>query len=81
MFNVVKDESMGGAVLTAMDDTEIHVPADVLEKLQNAEAIFSEWKKYLQGFCLQNMDHARALKAECPGDAEYRALRSTLRLL
>jgi hypothetical protein len=81
MFDVEKNEATGGATLTARDGTVVEVPADVLVKLQDSDAIFSEWKRFLQAFSLQNMDHARALKTECATDAEYRSLRSKLRLL
>ena len=80
MFEVTKNPD-GSIALTASDGTEVAVPADVLAKLQDSDVIMSEWKRYLQGFALQNMTHAKALKAECPGDAEYRRLRSMLRLL
>lgn len=80
MFEVEKTAD-GGAVMTARDGTDVQVPADVLLKLQDSDVIFSEWKRFLQAFSLKDMAYAKALKAECTTDAEYRALRSKLRLL
>ena len=80
MFEIEKTAD-GGITLAALDGTVIPVPPEVLAKLQDADILMSEWKKYLQAFSLQNMAHAKALKAECPTDAEYRELRAKLRLL
>ena len=80
MFDIEKTAD-GDVTLTAMDGTVILVPQEVVLKLQDSDILMSEWKKYLQAFSLQNMVHAKALKTECPTDAEYRELRAKLRLL
>ena len=80
MFSAKRD-SAGGALLTAPDGASLTLPGDVLSKLQDPAAIFSDWKRRLQSFAVLNVEHAKLLKRECPTDAAYRELRSKLRML
>jgi len=78
MFTIELDAASGDHVLVAPDGDKINLRADVWERLRNPDEIFSEWKQLLQKWSI-HMEKAPLLKRECPGDAEYRSLRTAMR--
>jgi hypothetical protein len=77
----MKKDAAGSAVLTAPDGATFVIPSQALSKLQDPAAIFSDWRRSLQALAVLNVENAKLLKRECPTDAEYRELRSKLRML
>ena len=77
MFHVEIDSETGEHVLVA-EGGKISLRDDVWERLRDKEAIFSEWKQFLQKWSI-HLEKAPLLKQECPTDQGYRTLRTTIR--
>ncbi len=79
MFHIEIDPESKEHVLVAAEGGRIPIRDDVWQRLRNPEELFSEWKGLLQKWSI-HLDSAPLLKRECPADAEYRALRTTIRM-
>jgi hypothetical protein len=78
MFTIEIDPNTSEHVLVASDGDRVPVRQDVWDRLKKPDEIFTEWKKLLQKWAI-HLDKAPVLKRECPGDAEYRTLRTAIR--
>ena len=77
MFHIEKDAETGRHDLVA-EGGRIELRDDVWERLRDPEAIFSEWKQFLQKWTI-HVEKAPLLKQECPTDQAYRVLRTIVR--
>jgi hypothetical protein len=78
MFTIDVDSASGEHLLVASDGDKIILRDDVWKRLRDPNEIFSEWKQLLQKWSI-HLEKAPLLKRECPGDAEYRSLRTAIR--
>jgi hypothetical protein len=78
MFTIEKDAESGEHALVAPDGEKIALRADVWDRLRNPDEIFAEWMKLLQKWSIHS-GKAPLLKRECPGEGEYRSLRTAIR--
>lgn len=79
MFSVEFDQEGGQHVLVAPDGEKLTVRQDVWDRLKDTEIIFSEWKQLLQKWSI-HLEKAPLLRRECSSDAEYRELRTAIRI-
>jgi hypothetical protein len=78
MFRIEIDPESKEHVFVAPDGESLPLRDDVWERLRDPEAVFADWKKFLQKWSI-HVEKAPLLKRECPEDAEYRRLRTLVR--
>ena len=78
MFRVEFDGEAKEHVLVADDGDKLPIRDDVWERLTDADEIFSEWKQLLQKWSI-HAEKVELLRRECPGEAQYRSLRTAIR--
>jgi len=79
MFRVEADVDGKERALVADDGERMPIREDVWERLRDPAIIFAEWKAFLQKWSI-HIEKAPLLKRECPTDAEYRELRTVIRM-
>ena len=79
MFTVDFDEEKATHVLVAGDGGRLEIRDDVWERLRSPDMLFSEFRALLQKWSI-HVEKTSILKQECPTEAEYRQLRSLIRM-
>jgi len=79
MFKVDYDEEKPVHALVAPDGERIEMRDDVWERLRSPDMLFNDFKQLIRKWSI-HVDRAPLLSQECPTDAEYRQLRSLIRM-
>ena len=79
MFRIEIDAETTEHVLVAGDGERLPLRDDVWQHLRETEAIFAEWKVFLQKWSI-HLEKAPLLKRECASDVDYRELRTIIRM-